>query len=437
MLRSALALPSSWPHRVLLGLAALWIFLATVAAPLFKYTHAPSWAAVVTLVALVLAFCLGSVVVKDLGRRSKSTPSRVIDQSFMFAAAVLFAASAVILRAIDRIVIRGVSISLDEIASRKLVDGVLADESPLGLIAAPMMGFCLVPLILTLSYPKRYGWRSRTLAGIFASFPALEGLLFAGGTSYLAFTLILAFCAFACRSREEVPSGRRSSTPVTGRRSLAVIVALSIFAITLGGMVFKARIEEMTGSASVWLSYSSSSLYNVLVPSDLMIALVDIPLLGDFLFVVYWFVLYITSGVYNLLYVLDYPHLINSRGGTQAYVLIRAYSIIAGIPTQDVLAFNPLPGLYQTFFGDVVIDFGGVGGAIQSFVWGAVAAWAHVARLRGSLTGQILDPISKAFLIMGLFISSFTSFGIYVLLMAIATLAISHLRPHAARRVHA
>ena len=88
-----------------------------------------------------------------------------------------------------------------------------------------------------------------------------------------------------------------------------------------------------------------------------------------------------------------------------------------------------MPGLYQTIFGDIYIDFGPIGGIVQSFIMGAVSATAHVARMRGSLAAQMLDAIFKAFLVMGMFLSSFTSFGVFVLLAAVCTLGLGLLKP--------
>jgi hypothetical protein len=435
MLSFFLRLPARWPHVVMLTVAAVWGIVAFLTAPLFEVVYVTSGRGVVILGGYVLAFILGSWAVSVVHQTSTSTaaqrpaaPRGGLDMRFAFVGATICALAGILLRLYDRLILRGAELGLAEIARRKIDVALTANESPIGLIAAPLTGFCFMPAMLVLLNPKLTSKPIRYMAFAIALFPPFEAVYFQGGTSVVALALLLLLSVLATRPTPPQPA-QKKTRHLSFPQQIGLIAAGGS-ALVLGGWMFTARVHAIAGSVSQYLIYAAGSNANVVVPSQLALRIMDVPVFGQIAFVIYWISLYVTSGVYNLFYVLERGFIFHTHGATQTQVFLRAFDILTGNGTRPSVAdSNPLAGLYQTMFGDVYLDFGVIGGLVQCLLMGVIAALVHRARLKGNSAAQMIDPILKTFLLMGVFVSSLSSFGLFVLLAAFALILLAAFSP--------
>ena len=434
MLSFFLRLPARWPHVVMLTVAAVWGVVAFLTAPLFEVVYVTSGRGVLILSGYVLAFILGSWAVSVVHQSSPppqrpAAPTGGLDMRFAFVGAIICALTGIGLRLYDRLILRGTELGLGEIARRKIDVALTANESPIGLIAAPLTGFCFLPAMLVLLNPKLTSKPIRYMAFAIALFPPFEAVYFQGGTSVVALALLLLLSVLATRPAPAQPARKKPRRHLTFPQQIGLIAAGGS-ALVLGGWMFTARVNAIAGSVSQYLIYAAGSNANVVVPSQLALRIMDVPVFGQIAFVIYWISLYVTSGVYNLFYVLERGFIFHTQGATQTQVFLRAFDILTGNATRPSVAdSNPLAGLYQTMFGDVFLDFGVIGGLVQCLLMGVIAALFHRARLKGNSAAGIIDPILKTFLMMGVFVSSLSSFGLFVLLAAMALILLAALSP--------
>lgn len=429
MLTFLLRLPAQWPHVVIFVIAVGWSLLALITAPLMSIAYQSSWRGGALLIAYVGAFMLGSWIVSRLGRGPRPvhpprSPRSQPNLRFALLFAMLISTLGVGLRLFDRVVLRNMSLGIEDISRRKIDVGLMANDSALGLISGPLTGFCFLPAILVLVYPTLVGIRWKIVAFMIAAFIPLDALFFQGGTSGVAYTLILFLSVLATR-----PASSRKKKALSWGAKIGLITA-GFAALILGAVNFAARVANFADSLSQYLLYASASTTNVLIPSAFTLRYVDHPYFGQLVFMAYWAASYFVQGVYNFLFVVDYSGIYHTWGATQGQLFLRAYDMLTGnssrIPASDA---NPLVGLYQTMFGDVFIDFGIPLGLFQCVFMGAAGAWVHRARLRGAVFGQILDPLLKTFLMMGIFVSSLSSTGLFFLLAALVLVGVTAMVP--------
>ena len=437
MLSFFLRLPDRWPHA-LLGIVVLgWTGLALISAPLFDLTYHTNGLGPVVLGAYVLAFMLGSWFVQAAGQgRGRIITRPPMDYTPLFVVVCAVAILGVGLRLFDHVILRGSEIAIGEIARRKIDISATADQSSLGLIAAPLVAFCYLPTLIVMLTGRRLPGAARLLAYGLTVFPALEALVFQGGSSGFAYAIIMLLCINSLRNRSDTAPttalpAKRSRRKPSLAQTLALIAVLAII-LMIAASLYLARITEMTGwSVSQYMVFLSTSSQNILIPSPLLLQLVDIPVIGSLFMGIYWFCLYVTSGVHNFIYVVEVPAVMHTAGGTQGQVFVRAFDILTGNMTRPpIVDANPLAGFYQTMFGDVYLDFGIIGGIIQSLLMGLVSGLVHRARLHGRLAGQILDPVLKTFVMMGVFVSSLSAFGLFILIAALCVLVMGAFLPH-------
>lgn len=429
MLAFLLRLPARWPHTIILVMAIGWSFLAFVTAPLMRIAYQSSWRGGALLLAYVCTFMLGSWVVSRLGAAREApapAPRKSAEPNlrFAFVFAMFMSILGIGLRLYDRVILRNMTFGIEEISRRKIDIGLLAGDSALGLISGPITGFCFLPALLVLISPKLVDVRWKFTSFLIAAFVPFDALFFQGGTSGVAYALLLLLSVMA--TRPPAPGKKRA---LSFKAKIGFIVG-GVAALLLGAVNFAARVANFADSLSQYLLYASASTTNVLIPSSYTLKYVDHPVLGQPIFMAYWASSYIVQGVYNFLFVVDYSGIYHTWGATQGQLFLRAFDMLMGnpsrVPASDA---NPLSGLYQTMFGDVFIDFGVGAGLFQCLLLGAAGAWIHRARVRGFLFGQILDPILKTYLLMGIFVSSLSSYGLFFLLAAIILIAVTALAP--------
>src|SRR5690606_19548151 len=107
-----------------------------------------------------------------------------------------------------------------------------------------------------------------------------------------------------------------------------------------------------------------------------------------------------------------------------------AFDILTGnFSRPPIIDANPLAGLYQTMLGEEFIDFGAIGRTLQCFGMCLVAGLVHRSSERGSLAGHVLDPNVKTLIMLGIFISSLSAFGLFILRAALGTLVLATVLP--------
>lgn len=427
-----LRLPDRWPHDLMIVVALGWTGLALVSSPLFDLTYTTNGFGAAVLIAYIVAFILGSwgVSAADRGSSSRQVQTRApADYTPLFVAVCLLAILGVSLRLFDHLILRDADLAIAEIARRKIDVSATADQSPLGLIAAPMVAFCYFPMLLLALNSRRLPGPARLLAYVLVAFPALEAFFFQGGAMGAGYALIMLLCIHSVRRSQQSGGRPLRRSILTGRQQVFSGAAVAIIVVGAAAL-YQARIGELTGwSVSQYLLYLQISSQNILVPSTLLLTLSDIPIIGSIFAGIYWFCLYVTSGVHNLMFVIEVPAILHTSGGTQGQVFVRAFDILTNSSRPPIIDANPLAGFYQTMFGDVFLDFGVIGGLVQCLLMGIGAGLVHRARMRGYLVGQILDPILKTFVMMGVFISSLSAFGLFILMAGLGVLVLGIFLP--------
>src|SRR5690606_21925370 len=159
---------------------------------------------------------LGSWIVQLATRKDRPrAPESYVQRDYrpLFVGVSVLAVLGVTLRLLDYLVLRSTEVALTEIARRKIDDSSTAVESTLGLIAAPMVAFCYFPVLVLALSNRKFPAAARFLAIGLALFPAFEAVIFKGGTSGVAYALLLFLCIYSLRPTRE----RTSRKLMTGR----------------------------------------------------------------------------------------------------------------------------------------------------------------------------------------------------------------------------
>lgn len=308
--------------------------------------------------------------------------------------------SGVLLRGADYFVYRNYNFE-SSFASQRLAIAALEMASggsdrggAFSTVAAILFGFALTPFIFTRLAGPRLSRRDRLLAYFCVAGVGFEGVVL-GGAMNVGFAAIFVAVVFLSTGGYEPMGCPRQKVPY------AAVALIGFGVVAIASSLFVQRIQIMFGDPLSYLVALKSASFTE-IPED-MVSLVRDPLIGYLVFSIFYLCDYALQGFAEFAYVV---HSIDPFGNwegsvqlsTPAKFLNRLFDI--GINYSAGIS-NPRPGKFQTFFGDVYIDFGLFGGVIEMALLGFV--WGHLyrSRLHGGMLGLFMDPFARTVLLMG------------------------------------
>lgn len=259
----------------------------------------------------------------------------------------------VALRVMDRLLLRGIDYSVNALELREALSET--STSAAGILAAVLLPFCLIPMMLLLASSERRNRVLLAIAAVIFILPTAESF-FQLSRSYMLLTIGIAFATV-------------SITLFGGRllnRRLILVSLLGAVAVTIvSTTIFSARIEA--GSRQLSDSVFDSAYAEFLQPNEfawtVMASGSDIESYAMLSLLPNG--LYYLSGAYEFSALWDRPDEQQfAYGQLLFYPFVRVAYRLAGVDflnAFDVETYVYRDGLYQTFFGPMWSDFGWFG----------------------------------------------------------------------------
>jgi hypothetical protein len=250
-------------------------------------------------------------------------------------------------------------------------------------------------------WPGYFSFASRLAGYGIMLFLVLDSLLKGGITTALFALLYVTFC------RLNNDGGFRQLPKTT----IAVVL---LVLLVIGGMFFTERINLMHGGVQRYM-YLNQSM-NFIRFNDAALASVEVPGIGDALFLIYWFLDYVLQPFSELAYFISHEHVIGVAQGEAQLSVFRkaaAWSGLIADPFVDIQELNPRFGKYQTFLGDAVFDFGWWGAIIEIYFCGLLAGFIHRQFQKNRLIGVFLLPLVQMVVVSAFLINPFYGVATY------------------------
>ncbi|MRI34293.1 hypothetical protein EOPP23_14985 [Endozoicomonas sp. OPT23] len=300
----------------------------------------------------ILFFFLGIVASNSMNKKRKVIKKHLFcnkeREKHRFNVALILSFVGILLSIIDKFYFRGYSISLSTgfSESRELLAS--ASTNIYSLVSAPLCAFSYFLLFQYFNVYKKMN-ESKFLAFlsiIFGLYLPLVNLT-VGSRIYLFIYFAILMMTLMYHNKVKL-------------KSLIKPVFLLVFSIVIliSGVIFSIRIEEVGFAIEDSIFISGYSRFAV-PEFDFFEYFKN----NDFLFSLYVFLInfiqYITHGIYELAYLLDYGFQDFQYGNYTFFVFYKVISYFSGLPFDPgTLLVAPRNGIYTTFLGPLFIDFG-------------------------------------------------------------------------------
>lgn len=395
------------------GAAGLVAFLAFLVLAPVNFVRGVS-ATTLTFISLnVAAFLLGTFVVEWARLGHGKYSRRQIGPSFY--KVVVIAAVGILLRVYDRFIVRGVSIQLDALTNREMLE--TAGVNIFALWGGLLYPFCFVPLFIVFGKQERSPLKVAVAAVLFL-YPVFDTFVI-GGRSLILVTLSM---LLLCLSYGGYTRRHRRLFVFALPSSLLVV----IFFFT---SIFLDRLNLMGTDIQTSIFYSAYA-FTVEPKPWLLEYISELDMLSTLLFGVLHVSQYVTHGLFELDYLIANYSVdgIHAWGANQYVVFAKALSLMFAGGFDPLLAFRlqPRTGIFTTFLGPAWVDFGWFA-VLHSFAFGAAA---HYVWRRSALAGGGAFVPLYAFLCVVIFFAPVVNFfavaqGIY-LLTALSLFVVLH-----------
>lgn len=422
------------PIKIFLFLALSWIIVNSLAP--FSFLFSYNFLSLSIIIGTSIAFICGALLSMILPYRQyligtdiSTNHDDIINYQRSRARAIFWpvwslSALGVTLRFWDRFITRGFLFT-DNVTSTKLALLELGETTSLtaalGAIffsfVYPLFAICLIDGKLTL--------RKKLSALPILVYPIYDG--FAQGT-ILGSGAALLFYYFStkCIDPNFFSSHKKSSFLLTNRISMISIVALSII---VASNIFLDRVLFMYDDPSIYMQSQRYSSY--VVYDEFAYRMVD--KFGSLAFVPIWIMHYFVSGVHNLFFLIQNFQSSDLLFGQYQLNVPSKFFKILGLASpldgSQIVALNPLPGRYQTFWGPAFMDFG-IFIPIESFIIGFVSGRLYKRAESFELLGILVYPYVQSLIVIGFFVNGLVGERLYFLVGLIAVaIALKFLRP--------
>ena len=322
---------------------------------------------------------------------------------------ILFVAIALVgvaLRFYDQLFIRSLNLTYGVTearieATREAAAGLREQGGPVAIIGAFLFAFCTIPPLLVSKWPAYFSPALRIAGYGMMLFVVLDSLLKGGITTAIFALLYVTFC-------------RLNNNGGFRRLPKATIAVVLLLLLVLGGTFFTERINLMHGGVQRYMYLNQSA--NFIRFNDASLASVEVPGIGQALFLVYWFLDYVLQPFSELAFFISHEHVIGTAGGeAQLSVFFKAaaWSGVISDPFLDIQELNPRFGKYQTFLADAVFDFGWWGALIQVYFCGLFAGVVHRQFQKNRLFGVFMLPLVQIIVVSAFLINAMTGIATY------------------------
>ena len=414
--RSICFLSDLSPHLLVSIVGAGIAVLAILSPVTFVYGSLQS---IFVIILFFVVFWLGSFSITSFFKAENIKPCFFATDRHVkvFYICLLLSMLGIAIRVYDFYWIRGISLADGVVSMRLSLQSLTYQESSdlaqagmFSAVGAILYGF-IYPLLIMLVYLWESLDRSYKFTAVFVSlYPAIESFLNGGIWGAVFLFLFFVFAVLHKRYIVSLNNFNRSGFFLFFCSLLMVFVAV----VFVGGALFIERVEQIHGDFATYF-YNSTTLSR---PSDNLLYLIDLPIVGGMFFSFYWFSSYLIQGVAEFSYLYDnFDTEFLAYGAKQFFVVNKFFSIfgVVDFSSFELLSLNPRPGRYQTFFGDVYLDFGILGGLLESFLLGLVSGYIYVRRKMGFMSGIIFYPFIQAGIVSGFLINCFSGSKFYFL----------------------
>lgn len=411
--KPAIATPAAMSPQRLFLLCFLGLALLYMVAPL-SFTVAGFWRATIFVLAASAAFLTGCAIPQSLSRShaggassATAIPRAEVRRYFYLFLAI--ATVGVVLRFYDQISVRGLNFAAGLTEARLEANQAailgLRDAGGVAIVGAIMFAFLVVLPPIVAKWPGYFSRPERFLGFGMMLFLVVDSIV-KGGTMTAFFALVYVFFCLA----NNRTSGKKFGILRYGRFALALFVLL-----ILGGSFFAERVNIMHGNVQRFMMINQTS--NFVTFSDAALESVEIPVIGDSLFLIYWFLDYILQPFSEFAYLFQHESVLGAAGGNLQFSVFFKAGEFAGLVENAGEAFflNPRYGKYQTFLGDAVLDFGVAGALIQLFVCGLFAGWVYKSFQANGLFGVFLLALVQMIILSAFIINPLSGVASYFL----------------------
>lgn len=308
-----------------------------------------------------------------------------------------------VVRGFERIFIRsGGAISTDFIANRELISG--NGSGSLALIGSLLSSFLyFLPFLILLSRSAGFRYRYHYALLIISLLNPLFDVAFQGSRS----SLVMYISIFTI-------SAIATGTLKINARKITILFLASLLLIWFGGSIFWQRTIQLGLDP---ISSMQTSGYAIFAPaSDFVLTYLtndNTSILSGFLFSAVNFSQYFLHGMYEFFYLAANTNTATTFGLQTLYIPAKIVTTIFGGPDIETLNIKGVlrPGVYTTFFGPILYDFGPIGGAIASLLFGGITGYLHRVIYLKKIWWTPLYLIFSAFLPFIFVVNLFTSGG--------------------------
>ncbi|WP_448679747.1 hypothetical protein [Pseudomonas nicosulfuronedens] len=393
------------PIKPLLYGSAIFIILWTIAPINFIYQGGIKS---ITILTLCFTFLLLGIA---LGARSfKSSKIKLQVNPFKFKKLTKYTFTlgviGISLRVFERIVLRaGGNISSDFAENRELISS--GGSGPLALVSATLSSTLMfLPFLLLLSNKIGIHRRVHSIYFLASLTYPLFDVLYQGSRSTLVMYLSVLL----------ISTATTQSINLKKTKTIAVILTIALpTLISLFGLSTYIFIERSTQFGVDPISSMQISGYARFAPaSDAMLALLRESGISGFSTAIYSavnFCQYFLHGLYEFFYLAENTNSATTYGMIEFYIPVKvAASLLGNIKIEETIVSGILrPGVYTTFFGPIIYDFGPVFSVPACFVMGLFFGHAYRRINQGASKWLPFLLIVNSFISFSLVVNLFTS----------------------------
>ena len=391
-MKQPLSLSLLSPRGVLCVTIAIWF--ACLVAPFNSYTLAQDTDAYFVMFGFVAAFVVGTFIWKQ-PQPGALLPRHDSDHAYRraFTIILMIAGIGLALRFYDLLAVKHFA-DYQSASDFRLAEVDEGQRSTGGLSAISLLLYpvSLVAFLLSLYLHKRlHMWQRVTALGCLAAFVGY--FMMQGGRSPFAVTAIMTAAVVVLRSAVD------PEMPLVGRRKFLLIAGVICgFAgfVYYSAHVMQSRLEsfgvkdpvEYITVAEQARGFVVNEPYRSMLNSDSSM-MASIAMTGSSM------TYYFNHGFFDFseLYIGEKKH--QPLGGVMQFAPIVQFLNNVGVKTTTVDEGQeriPRPGAFYTFFGNVLIDYGVIGGFIYCFCLGAFVQLLWIRARAGSILGLLLYP---------------------------------------------
>ena len=308
-----------------------------------------------------------------------------------------------LIRCFERIFIRsGGAISTDFIANREMISA--GGSGSIALIGSLLSSFLyFLPFFIFLARATGFRYRYHYLLLFASLLNPLFDVAFQGSRS----SLVMYISIFAI-------SAITTGFLKFNIKKIILVALLSIAFIWFGGSIFWQRTIQLGLDP---IASMQTSGYAIFAPaSDTVLTYLTndkSSIISGLLFSAVNFSQYFLHGMYEFFYLAANTNSATTFGLQTLYIPAKIVTTIFGGPDVGTLNASGVlrPGVYTTFFGPLLYDFGPTGGAFASFFFGGLTGLLHRLIYKQKISWAPLYLIFSAFLPFVFVVNLFTSGG--------------------------